>query len=186
MFTREQVQEAMKDLGYRYFEKGDFNVNVIGIRNSSTGNRVTNRFDDWMTISFKENGVWKFYSYACTTDNGDGTARLVPQQYGGCYVVRKHRGLYDALCQDREVKVYRDFNLKDGTYDESKIYTDAAGINIHMAGEDSTFVNNWSEGCQVFKRKKDFIEFMSFVKKAMELYGNRFTYTLIESKNIKA
>jgi hypothetical protein len=82
MFTREQVQEATQSLGYRYFEKGDFNINVIGIRNSSTGNRVTNRFDDWMTISFKENGIWKFFIYACTTDNGDGTARLVPQQYG--------------------------------------------------------------------------------------------------------
>jgi hypothetical protein len=57
--------------------------------------------------------------------------------------------------------VYRDFNLKDGTYDESKIYDDVAGLNIHKAGADSQQVNNWSHGCQVFKREADFNLFLA-------------------------
>ena len=58
-------------------------------------------------------------------------------------------------------------------------------INIHKAGADSTYVENWSEGCQVFKRSKDFDEFMAICRKAREKHGNSFTYTLIESSDIK-
>ncbi len=48
-----------------------------------------------------------------------------------------------------------------------------------------TYVENWSEGCQVFKRSKDFDEFMSICRKARDKHGNSFTYTLIESSDIK-
>ncbi len=58
------------------------------------------------------------------------------------------------------------------------------GINIHKAGTVSSFVENWSEGCQVFKRVKDFNEFMAIVNKAKDIHGNHFTYTLIESNDI--
>ena len=58
-------------------------------------------------------------------------------------------------------------------------------INIHKAGADSTYVENWSEGCQVFKKSADFDAFMGICKKAATLGGNSFTYTLIESKDIK-
>jgi hypothetical protein len=81
------------------------------------------------------------------------------------------------------VKVYRDAN-KDMTYDESKIQEGVFGINIHKAGADSTYVENWSEGCQVFKKSADFDEFMVIVKKAAALHGNSFTYTLLNSNEI--
>ncbi len=45
-YTREQIEAAMKAKGYKYFENGEFNVNIIGVRNSSTGTKVTNVFDD--------------------------------------------------------------------------------------------------------------------------------------------
>ena len=54
--TREQVEAAVKAKGYRWFENGDYNVNIVGIRNSETGNEVTNKFDDKITISFKCEG----------------------------------------------------------------------------------------------------------------------------------
>ena len=41
------------------------------------------------------------------------------------------------------------------------------------------------EGCQVFKRVKDFETFMSICRKAKDIHGNSFTYTLIESNDIK-
>jgi hypothetical protein len=61
------------------------------------------------------------------------------------------------------------------------------GINIHKSNPytESTYVENWSEGCQVFKRVKDFNEFMNVCRQARNLWGNEFTYTLIESTDIK-
>jgi hypothetical protein len=193
MFTREQIEAAVKAKGYKYFENGDYNMNVIGIRNSGTGNKVTDLFDDWLTLSFKIDGVWQFYIWNATTDpgkapmlkgnNGTGTARVVPGQYPGSHMIRLHQGKYEALGQKANIKVYRDAN-KDEIYDESKITEGIYGINIHKAGQDSNLVSTWSEGCQVFKRVKDFNVFMQLCKKAAKLQGNSFTYTLIESKDI--
>jgi hypothetical protein len=145
---------------------------------------VTNQFDDWMTLSYKENGVWKYLEWPCTVDNGDGTARLVEGQYRGSFTIGLHQGKYTALRQCKPLKVYRDWNLKDGTYDESKIYNDVAGLNIHKAGVDSQQVNNWSEGCQVFKKAANFDDFIEIVKKSSTFHGLFFTYTLINSNDI--
>jgi len=193
-YTREQIEAAVKAKGYKYFENGEFNVNIIGVRNSSTGTKVTNVFDDHLTISYKENGEWKFKIWPATTDpgtkgvkefhNAAGVARLVPGQYSGSHHINLHQGKYEALKQKANVKVYRDAN-KDMNYDESKIQEGIFGINIHKAGADSTYVENWSEGCQVFKKSADFDAFMAICKKAASLGGNSFTYTLIESKDIK-
>lgn len=183
--TREIIEKAIKKKGYAYFEKGDYNVNIVGIRNSSTGKRVTNQFDDLMTLSYKVNGEWVFHVWQCTVDNGDGSARLVEGQYRGSFTIGLHRGKYKALKQCKPLKVYRDWNLKDGTYDESKIYDDVSGLNVHMAGVDSTLVNNWSEGCQVLKRKKDFLQFMRIILEAEKIHGKLFTYTLISSHDLE-
>lgn len=194
MFTREQIQKAVESKGYKYFENGDYNVNIIGIRNNLPGKKVTNVFDDWLSISFKVNGVWQFYIWSATTDpgkaaqlagnNGTGTARVVPNQYFGSHMIRLHQGKYEALGQKGNISVYRDAD-KDLEYDEDKITTGSNyGINIHKAGRDSTWVDNWSHGCQVFKRVMDFDAFMKICKQAAKIHGNSFTYTLIESKDI--
>ena len=196
-YTKEQVEAAVKAKGYVWFEdiknKG-YDVNIVGIRNSSTGDKVTNAFDDLLTISYKENGEWKFYSWPATTDPGkkgvmeyhnkSGVARLVEGQYRGSHTIRLHQGKYEALGQAKNVKVYRDAN-RDMTYNETKIDEGVFGINIHKAGADSTYVENWSEGCQVFKKSADFEEFMKICRKARDIHGNSFTYTLIESSDIK-
>lgn len=98
--------------------------------------------------------------------------------------MRLHAGKYEALGQKKPVKVFRDFN-KDLIYDESKIAEGVFGINIHKAGADSTYVENWSEGCTVFKKSADFEEFMKICRKARDIHGNSFTYTLIKTSDIK-
>lgn len=196
-YTREQVEAAVKLKGYVWFEdaanKG-FDVNIVGIRNSSTGQKVTNAFDDFLTVSYKEGGEWKFHIWPATTDPGkkgvleyhnvNGVARLVEGQYRGSHAIGLHQGKYEALKQAKNVKVYRDAN-RDLNYDENRIQEGVFGINIHKAGADSTYVENWSEGCQVFKKSADFESFMSIVRKSKDLHGNSFTYTLIESSDIK-
>jgi hypothetical protein len=198
MYTREQIEAAVKAKGYVWFNddanKG-YDVNIVGVRNMSTGQKVTNVFDDHLTISFKdETGNWQFYCWMATTDPGkkgvleyhnkEGVARLVANQYRGSHMIRLHQGKYEALGQQKPVKVYRDSN-KDLVYDENKITEGIYGINIHKAGQDSTWVENWSEGCQVFKRVKDFDEFMKICKKSAKIHGNSFTYTLLQSTDIK-
>jgi hypothetical protein len=191
--TREQIEAAMIKKGFAYFSDGELNLNIIGVRQSATGNKVTNLFDDFLTLSYKHNGAWVFKQWAATTDpgtkgvkefhNAAGVARLVAGQYRGSHAIGLHQGKYEALRQAKNVKVYRDAN-KDMTYDESKIQEGVFGINIHKAGADSTYVENWSEGCQVFKKSADFDEFMVIVKKAAALHGNSFTYTLLNSNEI--
>ena len=200
-YTKEQIETAVKAKGYVWFEDKEnksYDVNIVGVRNTSPAvyKKVTNVFDDCLTISFKdETGNWQFYCWMGTCDPGKkgvqqfsnkkGVARLVPGQYRGVWKIDKHQGKYDALCQrNGNVTVWRDAN-KDLVFEETTKDTGMFGINIHKAGQDSTWVENWSEGCQVFKRVKDFDVFMSICKKASKVWGNKFSYTLIESTDIK-
>ncbi len=198
--TLDAVKRAVISKGYKWFEdksnKG-YDVNIVGIRNSETNNEVTNHFDDTLTISYKVDGEWKFHSWPATTDPGqywienpiskDGTAILVPGQYRGSHMIGLHQGKYEALRQKKSVKVYRD-NDKDLEYDtdEDTIKEGIYGINIHRSNpyDQSYYVNKWSAGCQVFKKVADFHEFMDICKKAKDIWGNSFSYTLIESKEL--
>ena len=198
--TLNAVKNAVISKGYKWFEdksnKG-YDVNIVGIRNSETNNEVTNHFDDTLTISYKVDGEWKFHSWPATTDPGqywienpiskDGTAILVPGQYRGSHMIGLHQGKYEALRQRKPVKVYRD-NDKDLEYDtdEDTIKEGIYGINIHRSNpyDQSYYVNKWSAGCQVFKKVADFHEFMDICRKARDIWGNSFSYTLIESKEL--
>ena len=199
-FSREQIKEAVVRKGYRYFESGDYNVNIIGVRNSDTKDKVTNRFDDTITLAFKIDDKWQYLEMDCTTDPGThwvencmlpdkGVAILKEGQYRGSHKIRKHQGRYEALGQCRPVTVYRD-NNRDDLYNMNNENTDTGlfGINIHRAtkyaGKKSTQVDKWSAGCQVIAANDDWTKFMKIMRKARNTWGNSFTYTLIESKDI--
>lgn len=192
-YKLEQIQAAVKGKGYNWFE-AELQLNIVGVRTSSTGKSVTNLFDDFITLSYKEGGVWKYHEWPATTEPGkkgvmefsnpNGVARLVPGQYRNSHVIGRHQGKYDALKQASPVKVYRDKN-KDMTYDEVQTQEGIFGINIHKAGANSTYVENWSEGCQVFKRIVDFDEFMRICVRSSQKVSGSFTYTLIESKDVE-
>lgn len=143
-YTREQIESAINEKGYKWFENGDYNVNIVGVRNSATDDIVTNKFDDKMTISYKVNGEWNFHSYDCTTDPGkywvdnlmnpDGVAIVVPGQYRGSHKIGLHQGKYEALRQCKPLKVWRDDN-KNNVYDHisEDIQDGVFGINIQRA-----------------------------------------------------
>jgi hypothetical protein len=198
-YTKDQIEAAVKAKGYVWFgddsNKG-YDVNIVGVRNLVPGRKVTNIFDDTMTLSFKENGEWKFYQWLITTDPGkkamleyhnpNGVARVIPGQYRGLWTIGLHQGKYEAMRQAKPVKVWRDKN-KDMIFDEANIQEGIFGINGHRSNPktESEYVENWSEGCQVFKRVKDFNEFMTLCRKAKDIHGNSFTYTLLTSEDIK-
>ena len=200
-YTREQIEAAMASKGYKYFTGNgkDYDVNIIGVRNSDTKGRVTNAFDDCVTISYKEDGEWKFHCFQATTDPGShweenllnkkGVAILKPGQYRGSHKLGLHQGKYLALKQQKPVKVYRD-NNRDGKYDllEENIDEGIFGINIHRAtgkaGGKSVRVDKWSAGCQVIAANDDWHVFLDICQSAREIWGNSFTYTLLESNDI--
>jgi len=203
MYTREQIQKTVESKGYKYFTDSNnkgYDVNIVGIRNSKTKGRVTNAFDDKITISYKIDGEWQYHEFNCTTDPGTaymdnpilentGCAILKPGQYRGSHKIRLHGGKYTALGQKKDVTVYRD-NNRDNNYDldESKTDTGLFGINIHRAtarkGGKSTRVDKWSAGCQVIADNDDWHEFLDICQSAREIHGNSFSYTLLESKDI--
>jgi hypothetical protein len=196
-YNLELIKKAVIDKGYVWFNDDankSYDVNIIGVRNVATGTEVTNVFDDTITLAYKEYGVWKFHQWAATTEPGKkgmlegkavgGVAFLVPGQYRKSHGIGLHQGKYEALRQIGNLKLYRDGD-RDLEFDKDRI-TECSncGVNIHKAGADSTFVENWSEGCQVFKRERDFLQFMEIVKKARLVHGNSFSYTLLESSDI--
>jgi hypothetical protein len=184
--------ERVAEAGHTVFLSGLYNVNIVGIRHKGA---KANRFDDRICIVFKDSQGWVTREYAATTDPGlywlnrpmnlQGTAVLSPGQYRGVYMIDKHRGKYDALCQRLgPVSVRRDRDTDD-EIDWDNLSTKTAGnyfINIHRASASRSVktVGVFSAGCQVIQSPDDFDSFMQIVKKSAEKYGNRFTYTLLE------
>jgi len=58
------------------------------------------------------------------------------------------------------------------------------GINIHRASATGTTktIDKYSAGCQVFENADDFANFLSLADKHKDLYGNNFTYTLVDER----
>ena len=192
--TLKQIKKIMAEKAYKYFHGGDYDVNIIGVRNTETAGVLTNKFDDWITLSYTIDGKEYYECWEATTDPGEswmdsplsekGCAILVPGQYRGVYKIAKHGGRYEALCQRwGKVRVYRVSN-RDECYDtdDATIQEGYYGINIHRSNpkRPSKQINKYSAGCQVFACPDDFDDFMDVCNKAADKWGNKFTYTLIE------
>lgn len=188
-------KKVLKKLNYTYFSTGVFNVNIIGVRANKVDNK--NTFDDYIVVEYyNSDGKLCQYIFPCTTTpgktclknpiNNKGCSILVPGQYRSAFTIGKHRNQYNALIQKLPVKVYRD-NNKDNTLDMNykTIETGMFGINIHKAGNYSTFINDWSAGCQVFKSADDFDTFMKICYlQSNSGLGKNFTYTLINEEDL--
>ena len=195
----EVYKKAFEDLGHAFFVNGDYNVNIVGVRNDFG---LADRFDDKINVIYKINDEWVFDTYPITTEPGPnilhrplksvahkGTAILVPNQYRGVYRIHTHGGKrkYKALCQrGGEVEVWRDNNRNriadiDGPREKGMF-----GINIHRqwGPDDREYTAGVSAGCQVFQSSLDFYEFMETCSIAADLYGNSFTYTLVGEREL--
>jgi hypothetical protein len=52
-YNKDMIEKAVKSKGYKWFDDKDMLLNIVGVRNSSVGQKVTNAFDDKLTISYK-------------------------------------------------------------------------------------------------------------------------------------
>lgn len=196
---KDTIKAIMQSKGYPFFENGDYNLNIIGVRSKEL---VANSFDDWMILLFKINGIWQFKQYNITTDagaywlenplNSSGCALLVPNCYRSTYKIDLHNGSYPALCQRLgEVEVYRDDNKDQITdFDTDTIESGYFGINIHRSRSTGSLdnflgVDKYSAGCQVFESINEFNSFMNLAQKSADKYGNSFTYSLLTYKDFQ-
>ena len=180
--------------GYKVFDK-PYQLNILGLRSRST---KPNSFDDEIHVFFKKNAAtWEHHIFKATTDPGtfwlknpaspQGTAILAQGQYENSYQVGLHQGKYTALVQRAPVKVLRDYD-RNAVLDflNGAEYSGLFGINIHRASVSGTTktVDKYSAGCQVFANVSDFDVFLKFCEKHKELYGNQFTYTLLDFRAV--
>ena len=192
------IASVMSKKGYAFFTNGYYNLNIIGVRRDNN-KKVTNLYDDILLVMYKTTKGWQKKVYNITTEPGSyymrkelgspkGTAILVPGQYRGCWKLGDHKGKYKALVQKRPVKVYRDGNM-DMVYDmyPETINEGLFGINIHRSNEGYTrqTVDMYSAGCQVFNDPRDFESFIRLCEEQAKIYGNSFTYTLIDEKDLE-
>ncbi|MCT4583231.1 MAG: hypothetical protein N4A35_17630 [Flavobacteriales bacterium] len=174
-----------------------YRLNIWGFRANT---EKPNVFDDelhvFTNISQTKIAKWAYLVFKITTDPGTywlqnplnpkGTAILKAGQYLDAYSIDKHRNKYYALCQRlAKVTVIRDYD-RDAILDfnNGKEQTGMFGINIHRARKTgSTYsVDRHSAGCQVFKNAQDFDFFMKLCEVHRKLYGNKFTYTLVDKR----
>ena len=188
--------KTLKLKGYKIAER-PYELNIIGRR---TDNTRPNSFDDFIYLIYKNgDDDWEGYKAPATTDAGTfwlenpmqskGTALLKAGQYIDTYKIDRHNGKYFAVTQRlAPVIVIRDYN-RDNILDfnNGKEESGMFGINIHRADMKGTrkTVDQYSAGCQVFANADDFNKFMEMAYKQKDLYGNKFTYTLIDERTYK-
>ena len=191
-----QLREILNQEGLAFFERGDYNLNIIGVRNHSAS---ADTFDDFMNVVYQVDDAWVVDSYVITTEPGTsilqrpivqgGTAILLPGQYRGVYKLDIHGGKrkYPALCQRLgKVKIWRDDNRDRKPNYTGTIYEGMFGINIHRhwGADEREYTGGVSAGCQVFQSSKDFYEFLETCNLSADKYGNAFTYTLINEADL--
>lgn len=190
-----KIKSILKRRGFRLYTR-PYELNIVGIRSKNTR---ANRFDDEIHVFYKVNGLkWNYHIYKVTTDPGtfwlknpsdpQGTAILNQGQYVDAYEIGLHRGQYKALVQRKPVTVMRDYDRNSFLdFLKGEKQTGLFGINIHRAllSGKTKYIEKFSAGCQVFENATDFYAFMDLCEKHRGLYGNKFTYTLIDFRSVR-
>ncbi len=188
------IQNTLAFKGYTMYTR-PFELNIVGIRANNT---VPNTFNDTIHVFFVgANGGWVNYSFNATTDPGtfwlknplspQGTAILKPGHYPGSHQIGLHRGKYLALVQRKPLPVMRDADRNAMlNFSSARVQTGMFGINIHRATASGTSlsVDKYSAGCQVIASSRDFATFMQLCETHRRLYGNIFSYTLIDETGV--
>lgn len=198
--TYKEVKQIMLSKGYKFFTK-PFSINIIGIRVSIN----TNLFDDLLCVLYLDDKGKEYIEiFPCTTDPGefyltqpfDGKATKILKegQYEGVYVIGIHgrtsSSPYEALEQVKPMLYYMDSN-KNKIMDigpDTPVVKALVKSNIHHAHEKwtSTQVDKWSACCQVITGPENWERFIELCKKSAKLYGNTFTYTLLNKADFHA
>lgn len=194
----QDIIDEMQSLGYDVDTRPN-KLNIVGIRDASVA-VPENYSDNIAYFWYDDNGDLQGKIAEATTTPGiqylnnpledaaasGGTSILKQGQYKNAYKIGLHRKKYEALVQQGVLKVIRD-NDRNSILDYfGKTYDCVGcGINIHhstasYASQDT--IGPDSAGCQVFRWIDDFNDMMVKARRSRDLYGNNFTYTLIDKR----
>lgn len=179
----------VKDRGHAWFERGDYNLNLVGYRTVASS---PTSYSDRMYCAYRVGGEWRLHVWPITTSPGErylrkpinpaGTAILVPGQYRGAYQLGMHRNDHMALVQRGPVRVWRDGD-RDSELDwgEGDGIEGYYGINIHRArgGALSDSPAAASAGCQVFASRGEHLALVDLARESVRRWGGKVTYTLL-------
>lgn len=203
MRTYNQIKEAVIGLGYKWYE-GAYNLNCVWER---TNDEITNRFTDWMHICYQavNDGQGLIYTIPATTKPGlkgsilepvtvggvTGTAIIIPGQYLSSWQFKdtyKEFSSYPYFRQIKPVDYWRDGD-KDTHIDKVQQQDDKIfGTHWHRMSQNDTYgsgqINNWSLGC-MGSPEPEWEKILPIIKRGVANYGDKFTGTLIETKDIK-
>lgn len=206
--TYNEIKNIMISKGYKFFTN-HWSINIVGIRTDLS----KNTFNDTMCVLFTSpSGRESVFYFKCTTKAGNhwllnpmrptGTAIILEGQYLGVYKVGIHNRSrpsrsYEALEQIGDMKYVRD-NNKNLIHELSgkgisNAFWGILKTNIHRASISgwSKFVDRWSAGCQVItgidieSDKTSYETFMYLCNKSINIYGNKLSYTLLNSKDFE-
>jgi hypothetical protein len=191
----DKVKSILRNNKYVLYTR-PYELNIVGMRSGKT---ISNVFNDEIHVFYRVSGLkWNYHVFKATTDPGtfwlnnpmspQGTAIMAQGQYVDCYEIGLHKGEYDALIQKAPVTVLRDYDrtayldFLNGNKD-----TGLFGIDIHRAKATGStlYVDEYSAGCQVFQNADDFAFFMTLCETHRQMYGNSFSYTLIDYRALR-
>lgn len=190
-----RIKEILKEFSFTLYTK-PYQLNIVGLRSKNVN---SNSFDDEIHVFYtKPDGKWNYHIFPATTDPGtfwlnnpmypQGTAILAQGQNLDAYAIGMHKGKYEALVQVKPITVIRDYD-RDAVLDFNNGTKQIGlfGINIHRAqiSGETKYIDKYSAGCQVFKDADDFYAFMQLCKLHASLYGNSFSYTLIDFRSLR-
>ncbi len=189
-----KIKTIVKQRNYVLYTK-PYQLNIWGIRSPQTR---AGQFDDHFHVFFKtDKGHWEYHIFRSTTDPGtywlhnpmmpQGTAIMAQGQYIDAYQIGLHY-TYAALVQRKPITVIRDYN-RNSILDfyNGRYHRGLFGVNIHRAMQygKTPYIEKFSAGCQVFENASDFYRFMMMSERHRSLYGNRFTYTLVDERAVR-
>jgi phage baseplate assembly protein gpV len=193
-----KIIKAMQTAGYIIYDR-PYELNIVGVRKWYNGDKVPNTYDDDMNVFYKDDqNIWIHKRTKISTipgkyyfdkpNNPKGTGILMPAQYKNSFTLGTYSTHGYALRPILKQHAFRD-NNKNGFINLEQTTMDVGNhaMLIHagaMPGAKSTYVNNWSAGCQVFKNSASHKIFFDMCLKHKDLYGNKFTYTLMTQRQI--
>jgi len=120
-----------------------------------------------------------------------GMGILANAQYIDVYSIGEHSGAEAMITKvgdgkyavSTQQKAYRDISpgpiIKYTSENKGNF-----GMLIHRGYAGGVYVNNWSEGCQVFSKESDLKDFFKWCNMHKDKHGNRFSYTLMLERDL--
>jgi hypothetical protein len=207
----EQILKMMAAKGYTVYEK-PYQINTIGVRYQYPGQKYSNKFKDRLYVLYKDDtNVWVLKYWNISTIPGKyasssktplllkdhvgrprgGLGILKPAQYIDVYYMGVHLKQRAMKTTSKSKQLaYRDSNYGSEyiTYSNEDPKNSTGGYNfamyIHKGYPGGTRINNWSEGCQIFPSKTTLDGYFNLCEIHKERYGNKFSYTLVTSKDL--